>query len=290
LGGPIKKNKAFYFLSYEALKQDEGLIRSYTANTALLSATSAQNAYLAQLETGPNATDNTRRIAANLRLGLFTQTNSNAMRILRESESGYVVPTRRQNFSARVDYQINPKDTLSGRFSLSNESTSLIGQDNGEAPNSRLDDKLRDYTTVGTWSHVFTNNIVNQFRAQFAKSDLTQRSPNPQSPIIQILGVINYGPPTVEPSDKFQKRFQLEDILSWSNGAHNMKFGGSYRPVTYDFDYGIARQGLWAFASGIVPLVLAVPAADRAALTGPLAPPATTSLTALQTFNFNLPA
>jgi len=39
-----------------------------------------------------------------------------------------------------------------------------------------------------------------------------------------------------------------------------------------------------------VPLVLAVPAADRAALTGPLAPPATTALTGLQSFNFNLPA
>src|SRR6185369_6768915 len=42
-GGPIKKNKAFYFLSYEGLKQDEGLIRSYTSNAALLSATAAQN-------------------------------------------------------------------------------------------------------------------------------------------------------------------------------------------------------------------------------------------------------
>src|SRR5215204_914684 len=88
IGGPIKKNKAFYFLSYEGLKQDEGLIRSYTSNTALLSATAAQNAYLAQLETGPNATDNTRRIAANLRQGLFTQSNSNAMKILSESEAG----------------------------------------------------------------------------------------------------------------------------------------------------------------------------------------------------------
>ena len=74
-------------------------------------------------------------------------------------------------------------------------------------------------------------------------------------------------------------------------GSHTVsKFGASYRPITYDFDYGIARQGLWAFAGGLVPLILAVPAADRAALTGPLAPPPTTVLTALQTFNFNLPA
>jgi hypothetical protein len=290
LGGPIKKNQSFFFLSYEGLKQDEGLIRSYTSNTALLSATAAQNTYLAQLETGPNSNANTRRIASNLRQGLFTQSNSNAMRILRESEAGYVAPTRRHNFMARLDHQINEDNQLSGRFSFSNERSFLIGQDNLEAPSTRLGDKLRDYTMVGTWSHVFSSSLINQFRAQFAKSDLAQRSPNPETPIIQILGVINYGPPTVEPSDKFQKRYQLEDIVSWSRKTHSLKFGASYRPVTYDFDYGIARQGLWAFAGGLVPLILAVPAADRAALTGPLAPPPTTVLTGLQTFNFNLPA
>jgi len=290
LSGPIKKNQSFFFLSYEGLKQDEGLIRSYTSNAALLSATAAQNAYLAQLETGPNSNDNTRRIASNLRQGLFTQSSSNAMRILRESEAGYVAPTRRHNFMARVDHQINQNNQLTGRFSFSDESDFLIGQDNVEAPSARLGDKLRDYTIVGTWSHVFSSSLVNQFRGQFAKSDLAQRSPNPTTPIIQILGVINYGPPSVEPSDKFQKRYQLEDIVSWTRGSHSSKFGASYRPVTYDFDYGIARQGLWAFAGGAVPLILAVPAADRAALTGPLAPPSSTVLTALQTFNFNLPA
>ena len=290
LGGPIKKSQSFFFVSYEGLKQDEELIRSYTSNTALLSATAAQNAYLAQLETGPNSNANTRRIAANLRQGLFTQSNSNAMKILSESEAGYIAPTRRHNFMARLDHQFSENDQLNGRFSFSNERSFLVGQDNTEAPSTRLGDKLRDYTMVGTWSHVFSSNVINQFRAQYAKSDLMQRSPNAETPIIQILGVINYGPPTVEPSDKFQKRYQLEDIVSWTKGAHSTKFGASYRPITYDFDYGIARQGLWAFAGGLVPLVLAVPAADRAALTGPLAPPATTALTGLQSFNFNLPA
>ena len=146
LGGPIKQNQSFFFLSYEGLKQDEGLIRSYTSNTALLSATSAQNAYLAQLETGPNSNDNTRRIASNLRQGLFTPSNSNAMRILRESEAGYIAPTRRHNFMARLDHQINQNDQLSGRFSFSDESSFLVGQDNVEAPSTRLGDELRDYT------------------------------------------------------------------------------------------------------------------------------------------------
>jgi hypothetical protein len=121
------------------------------------------------------------------------------------------VPTRRHNFLARFDYLLNQKNNLSGRFSFSDEDTFLISQDNVEAPSSRLGDNLRDYTAVGTWTRVFSGSLINQFRTQFAKSDLAQRSPNPTTPIIQILGVINYGPPNVEPSDKFQKRYQFED-------------------------------------------------------------------------------
>jgi hypothetical protein len=153
-GGPIKKNRTFYFVSYEGLKQDEQLIRSYTSNAALLSATAAQNSYLAALETGPSSTNDTRRIAANLRLGLFTQSNSNAMKILKESEAEFISPTRRHNFMARFDHQFSEKDSLTARFSYSHEDTSLVGQDNIDAPSSRLGDKLRDYTTVGTWSHI----------------------------------------------------------------------------------------------------------------------------------------
>ena len=92
------------------------------------------------------------------------------MKILRESEAGYIAPTRRHNFMARLDHQISPNDQLSGRFSFSDESALLIGQDNIEAPNSRLSDELRDYTVVGTWGHVFSGSLVNQFRGQFAKA------------------------------------------------------------------------------------------------------------------------
>lgn len=290
LGGPLKQNKAFYFVSYEALKLDEALIRSYTSNAALLNPTAAQTAYLALLETSASATDASRRVAAGLRQGLFTANNANTLKLLREAEAGYTAPTRRHNFLTKFDYQINQADNLSGRFSFSNEDSFLFSQDNLEAPSNRLGDKLRDYTMVGTWSRVVSSSLVNQLRLQFAKSDLVQRSPAAQMPQINILGVVNFGPPLVEPSDRLQKRYQFEDILSWSRGAHGLKFGGSYRPGTYDVNLGITLQGLWAFAGGAVPLILSVPTADRPVLTGALAPPATTALTAIQTFNFGLPA
>ncbi|MGH9850767.1 MAG: TonB-dependent receptor domain-containing protein, partial [Blastocatellia bacterium] len=289
LGGPIIKNKAFFFTSYEALKFDEAKIRSYTGNTALLNPTPAQNDYLALLETGANANDATRRIAAGLRQGLLTANSPNTLRILRESEAGFSAPTRRHNLTARLDYQIGAEDNLSGRFSFSNEENFLLSADNIDAPSAGLQEDYRDFTVVGTWSHTFTGGLVNQFRLQFAKTDSEQNSPNPQFPFLSIAGVISYGPSVVEPNKVFQNRYQFEDILFWSLGRHNVKYGASYRPASYEFNVALTRQGFYAFAPGL-PLTLAVPLADRAALTGPLAPPVATALTSLQSFNFGLPA
>src|SRR6185295_14484140 len=74
LGGPLVKNKAFFFTSFETLKYDIARIRSYTSNTSLLIPTAAQSAYLQTLSLGPNASDATRRVAALLQT---TLTSSN---------------------------------------------------------------------------------------------------------------------------------------------------------------------------------------------------------------------
>src|SRR6185369_14432977 len=50
--GPIQKNRAFFFTSFEALKYDIARLRSYTNNTSLLQPTGAQTAYLQTLESG----------------------------------------------------------------------------------------------------------------------------------------------------------------------------------------------------------------------------------------------
>ena len=70
--GPLVKKRAFFFTSFEALKYDVARLRSYTSNASLLRPTGAQSAYLQTLESGPNATDITRRVAAQLQAALTT--------------------------------------------------------------------------------------------------------------------------------------------------------------------------------------------------------------------------
>src|SRR5262249_33536550 len=97
--GPLVKNRAFFFTSFEALKYDVTRLRSYTSNASLLAPTLAQAAYLQTLASGPNATDTTRAIASRLQTALTTSSYATTMQLLQKSEGRFMAPTRTYNWS-----------------------------------------------------------------------------------------------------------------------------------------------------------------------------------------------
>ena len=289
LGGPILKNKAFFFTSYEGLLYDVARLRSYTTNTSLLGATGAQSVYLQTLESGPNSNDTTRRIAGALRTSLNAASFPTTMNLLRQSEGRFNAPTRSFNWTTRLDYTRNDRDLISGRLTIANEHNDLLRFDNVEAPSDGLLELLKDYTAVGTWSHIFSDRLVNQLRVQFADDDYRQISRAPESTLIRIAGLIDFGRVLTIPMVTKQKRYQFEDILNWSRRNLDFKFGASYRPVDANMVSELGFGGTYQFSAGM-PLTRAVDPTDIGLLTGPLAPPPDTTLTSLQAFNLGLPS
>jgi Carboxypeptidase regulatory-like domain len=285
--GPLLKQRAFFFTSFEALKYDVARLRSYTSNASLLAPTGAQSAYLQTLTSGPNATDSTRHVAAQLQTALTTTNYPTTMEILRRSEGQFTAPTRTYNWTTRIDYNHGERDSVSGRFTLALEDIDLLGAANVEAPSNGIIQRADDYTAVGMWSHIFNDRVVNQLRLQFAADDYRQISRSPDSTQIVIAGLITNGRLGTVPFIIDQKRYQFEDILSWTRGSKDFKFGASYRPVDALMITEIGFQGTYQFAAGL-PLARALP--PGAVLTGPLAPPPDTGLTPLQAFNFGLPS
>ena len=287
--GPLVKERAFFFTSFEALKYDVARLRSYTSNTSLLGPTGAQSAYLQTLTSGPNATDTTGRIAAQLQTDLTTGNYPTTMRILQESEGQFTAPSRTYNWTTRIDYNHGERDFINGRFTVALEDIDLLGVTNVEAPSNGIIQRAQDYTAVGTWTHIFNSHLVNQLRLQFADNYYEQISRSPESAQIVIAGLITYGHLGAVPFIIDQKRYQFEDILNWTLGSKDFKFGASYRPVDAFMITALSFKGTYQFAAGL-PLTRALPPGDVAVLTGPLAPPADTILTSLQAFNFGLPS
>jgi len=289
LGGPLVRNQAFFFTSFEALKYEVARNRSYTANPSLLRPTGAQAAYLQILESGPNSTDVTRRIAARLRNTLTTTGYPTTMQLLQQSEGQFTAPSRAYNWTTRLDYNWGERDLINGRFTLAREVNDLLGFDNVGAPSNGILEGLDDYTTVGTWSHFFNDRLVNQLRVQFAYDDYRQVSRAPESALVRIAGLIDYGRVLTIPMVMKQKRYQFEDILTWSRGTQDLKFGISYRPVDAQLVSELGFGGTYQFAAGL-PLTRALSPDDIRVLIGPLTPPADTTLTSLQAFDLGLPS
>jgi hypothetical protein len=288
--GPLIKNKLFLFTYYERFESDTPRFRSYTDNL-LLRPSAAQVTLLNQLDASADA--NVRRISTNLRNALTTSATSNAVIFnrLQDSEGLLNAVAKLNNWNTRIDYTISERDTLSGRFSLTRNFTDQLGDSFLQTNSAATDLIYRDYTTVITWTHNFSPNLINQVRTQFSPKNSALTVPrDPTTTSLLIANLANFGRPFTTPFNTFQNRYQFEDSLTWIRGSHTFKFGGSYRPVHYQVRNELWFSGEWQFLSGIYPITLAVPAADRAAfLAAAGTPSALTNLNSLQSFNSNLP-
>lgn len=289
LSGPLATNKAFFFTSFETLQYDITRLRSYTTVPSLLAPTVAQSLYLQTLESGPNASAATRRIATQLRSNLATTSYPTTMQVLRQSEGQFIAPTRAYNWTTRLDYNRSERDLITGRFTLALEDNDLLRADNVESPANGQKETVDDYTTVGTWNHIFSNGAVNQLRFQFASDKYGLVSRAPESTLIRIAGLIDYGRVLQLPIIQKQRRYQFDDTLSWTRKTLDFKFGVSYRPVDAHLITQLGFGGIYQFTAGL-PLSRAIEPSDLTLLTGPLAPPADTLLTSLQAFNLGLPS
>src|SRR5262245_27738559 len=259
IGGPIAKNKLFFFTNYERQKNDTARFRTYTAS-GLLQLTAAQAGLLNQLDA--SADPDVKRISASLRNALITNatTYPTTFKILQDSEGTFNGLARLNTWHTRMDYQVGQRDSINGRFTLSRNYTNDIGTNNGNAPSNNTDLTYRDYSTVVTWTHNFGSNLINQLRGQFSPNNSAVTAPAGDPRVeVGITGLATFGRNFGSPYVVNQNRYQFEDNLSLITGPHAFKFGASYRPVQYNFRNDLWFAGQYTFSSSVYPITLAVP-------------------------------
>ncbi len=314
VGGPLIKNKLFFFTNYERQKLDIARFRSYSGS--LLTQPSAlQTALLNRLDTSTDAT--VKAVVAQFRPALTTSATSNAtgFNLLRQNEGIINAPFRLNNWITRVDYNLSQNDSIMGRFSLARNFNEGLGSDPATAPSNATTLHVRDYTSLIGWTHNFGSNVVNQMRFQFSPNNSARTTPRPEgSTALIIQGLASFNRNSVAPFNTLQTRYQFENNLTWIRGNHTMKFGGSFRPVNYEVRNDLWVGGEWTFSGGVYPLTVllgSLPAAAQGAVVSALCTtagrPATdctsattgaatiatltagTQLNALQSFNLGLP-
>jgi hypothetical protein len=201
VGGPIIKDKLFYFLTYDGSRKVNPI--SYTS-----SGTYPQSCLAAI----PSATC----AAANA----FIVSNLGAFPRFQSQDIAF----------GKLDYAVNSTNQLNASFNFDNfrspnsYNTAVTSNNNSNSANGKA--VTHERNVVAKWSSTFTPTTINEVRFQWSR-DLEITAANATAPSVTITNFFAYGMPNALPRPAFpdEHRLQFSDVLSKIHGAHTLKFG-----------------------------------------------------------------
>lgn len=167
------------------------------------------------------------------------------------------------NLLGRVDYQINSNNRLTARYSyFDNNSengvgvggpTSITPTTNAALSNNGTE-KDNLHTVLGQWTS-FHGQMANDFRWQYTREQ-RPRPANVQSPTVSNT-IGNYGTVSFLGKNIEQDwRLQFADSLSLQKGQHSFKIGGEYNHLNAGQEFGFNQNGSFTFGTTSVPTLL----------------------------------
>ncbi len=260
VGGPVVKGKLFYFGAYEGL-------RALVSNSNLVSSPATVSLGGDPANSIPDAIANLQSkgiplnpLSANLIgrgsftgngpfPGLFPVNNGNNPAGPTQVSAGFPNTNRNDNFIIKSDYNLNDRNAISGRYffgdSLQQEQDITVLR-----PEWRSSSQLRAQVAGVNWTYTASSRLVNEARFgynRFWQAILTVD--NDLDPIktyginAGVTDPVNFGMPTIAISGFNQlggnsgwplltvpnQTWQFVDNVSYTFGAHTLRFGGEFR-------------------------------------------------------------
>lgn len=164
----------------------------------------------------------------------------------------FVTPQKNTYGNARVDFKINKKHTLVGRFSYWISNQDLQGIGGFSLPSRAYRGNRSEYTLQITETAVINEKTINETRLQLSRNHYEQTSVS-TLPALTVQDSFYGGGSQTGSSGNLQKRMELQNFTSWSVGKHFVKVGGRLRWVGIDSVSPGNFGGTYTFAGGIGP-------------------------------------
>jgi hypothetical protein len=290
VGGPLKRNQLFFFSSYQGTIRHEG---ENLGRQSVLTPAQRTGDFSADLGGGspiqlfdpisgnPYQNDQVpvnpiiaNYIAKYVPLPNIAGTNLFASSPVEDDTDNQGI--------ARVDWQLTSKDLIYGTYIIDQLSQNVpAGNGGGTFPvGSGYTTTKRFQFVAGHWARTISPKILNDviFSYNHARAlagvptdktspsalgftNVTPDDPGGVAPPIMYTADFTLGPPPFGPTTVTDRTFQVQDILNWTKGHHEIKFGGDIRIVGNDFNFDFYNNGGFDF-SGYIGALTGDPMAD----------------------------
>ena len=285
VGGPIKRDKLFFFVSYQGQKFSE-----------LIAAQTVPLMTPAELQGNFSGSPNAASIASFLEANPFFQPNSGmaAQAIIDPTKfdsiaQAYIkaglVPTSAGGQGSFQNPQIENANEITGKFDFQatnkDHFTITLGRNKpsqllpgpGGIPGFDSSTTITDQFFNFAYIRIVSSSILNEFRATAQRSNILQAVPAAKYPTPSQLGIMitpddPTGPSFIEfpalgnsgvgpaigfsvqgPSRLTDNTFAYSDVFSWTRGKHTMKFGGFFSAYQDNQVFAFIVNGLFDFVA-----------------------------------------
>lgn len=228
LGGPILKDRTFFFFSWEALRQRQGLTINQTvfSDAQRAQATAIGNPTVVKL------------------LPLIPKANFGSTLFVGSATA----PVNIDQGTANISHSFGANDRINGYIAIQHDLRQEPTLQGNNVPGWGDTRESRRQIFTLNETHVFSPNIVNEARLGYNRIHIVfapNAALNPADfgmnigvsgnialPQITINDIgLNFGGPANFPQGRGDYTAVLSDTLSWIKGGHSLKYGGEVRRI-----------------------------------------------------------
>lgn len=277
VGGPIVRDRTFFFIDYDGLREDQGFSALATVPTA-----QERSGNLAGLATVTNPFTGTPFPGNQIPSSLISPITLKILALYplptnSETAGNYLAQPvgndQLDQFNIRLDHHFSDSDQLTLRYSDGNKNLFEPYTENSVTNVPGFGDYVRDrgHNALVDYSHVFGPRMTNSLLLGFSRSDRTILQQNYTTnvneawgvnylpsgalyggyPSISVSGFSELGDLTALPINRFTNTYQIAEVLSISHGGHSLKFGTDLREIQLNGTVAELPRGSISFLGGI---------------------------------------